>query len=191
MTFGISMLGVWVAVQNGGSEAKVMAYTLAVVGSMQAFEALLWRDPANRAVAQLAGIVNHMQPVVFLWLCTAMLTPRTPEAAFRAQIALVAYLAMAMPYTAKALQQDKLVTVGPSGLEWAWNYDENYAAMYALFVTSLCATAQAYFDPSIVLAVLAPFTLSFTQYTNTKMVGSMWCFYSAFLPWMIPLYTRN
>lgn len=184
ITFGVSMLGVMLALRSGNPRTNVLAYSLAVAGSMQAFEALLWRDPSNRGVAQLASIVNHAQPLVF-WALSAFLTPKSPAAAARARVAITAYLAVALPYTLESLRRPTMVNVGPNGLEWAWNHERHYQLVYVLFLTSLCATADAYFDGQIVAIILASFALSYAQYRNTKMVGSMWCFYGAFLPWLL------
>lgn len=185
-TFGISMLGVLAALRNGDPHTNVLAYSLAVIGSMQAFEALLWRDPSNVTIARAACIVNHVQPLVFWALSSTFITtPRSPEAALRAQLAIAAYLAVAIPYTYSQVQKSTLVTVGPNGLEWEWN--KRGPVVYALFLTSLCATADAYFDSTVVAVIVVSFGLSFAQYHKQKMVGSMWCFYAAFLPWLLVL----
>ena len=61
--------------------------------------------------------------------------------------------------------------------------------MYGLFLASMIATADAYFDWRISAVILGTFLASWAQYRETNMIGSMWCFYAAFLPWLLVLYT--
>ena len=102
-----------------------------------------------------------------------------------AAAAVVAYLAIIVPYTARALRRrGPLVVVGRDGLEWTWNYAGGREVAYGLFVASACATAWAYFaDPMpVVAAILLSFGASHLAYRDTAVVGSMWCFFAALFP---------
>lgn len=188
-TFAASMAGVAAALSRSRrAETRVLALTLAVVGSMQLFEALLWRDPSNDTVARAAMVVNHIQPLVF-WALAAALLParREPWAPRLATAAIVAYTVLAASYTARMWSQEHLATIGPHGLEWQWNYGNHGPLMYALFVGSLCATAWCFVEePGPVIAiVLGTYLASLAIYRDTKMAGSMWCFFAALLPWLL------
>lgn len=170
-------------------ETDVLAYSLAIIASMQVFEAMLWRDPTNMDIARLAALVNHLQPVWFWVLSANSLPAKSPDAATRARVALAAYVAAIIPYTIDAMRRPHLVVVGPNGLEWKWHYGPYREVVYGLFLTSLVATAEAYFDWRISAVIVGTFIASWVQYRDSNMVGSMWCFYAAFLPWLLPFYT--
>ncbi len=75
------------------------------------------------------------------------------------------------------------------GLVWKWNeYGAATAPSYALFVASLMVTTFAYLPPGMNVLVgvpmLSSFWISYMIYENTRMIGSMWCFYAALLPWL-------
>lgn len=184
ITYAVSIAGVLNALGRS-RETDVLAYSIAFIASMQAFEALLWRDPSDLVVAKAAAIVNHAQPLIFWALSASNLQPKSPEAALRAKVALAAYVAAVTPYTVRALQQPQLVVVGPHGLEWKWHYGKDREIVYGLFLASMVATAEAYFDWRISAVILGTFLASWMQYRDTNMIGSMWCFYAAFLPWLL------
>ena len=188
ITFAVSIAGVLNA-RGRSRETDVLASSLAFIASMQAFEALLWRDPSDLVVARTAAIVNHAQPLIFWALSASALQPKSPGAALRAEVALAAYVAAVSPYTVRAMHQPQLVVVGPRGLEWTWHYGEHREIVYGLFLASMIATADAYFDWRISAVILGTFLASWAQYRETNMIGSMWCFYAAFLPWLLVLYT--
>ena len=121
ITFAVSIAGVLNA-RGRSRETDVLASSLAFIASMQAFEALLWRDPSDLVVARTAAIVNHAQPLIFWALSASALQPKSPGAALRAEVALAAYVAAVSPYTVRAMHQPQLVVVGPRGLEWTWHY---------------------------------------------------------------------
>ena len=166
-----------------------ITFAVSIAGVLNAFEALLWRDPSDLVVARTAAIVNHAQPLIFWALSASALQPKSPGAALRAEVALAAYVAAVSPYTVRAMHQPQLVVVGPRGLEWTWHYGEHREIVYGLFLASMIATADAYFDWRISAVILGTFLASWAQYRETNMIGSMWCFYAAFLPWLLVLYT--
>lgn len=165
---------------------RALAKTLGVVGSMQGFEALLWRDPGNRAVATAAMLVNHSQPLV-LFAFSRHLPAKSPEALSRAQSAAAAYAAIMTGYTSGALSKESLVSRTPSGLVWEWNYGMLAPVAYGAYLTSVLTTLDAFYGdiPGVAEIFVATFVASLVVYRDTSMIGSMWCFYAAFLPWAL------
>jgi hypothetical protein len=184
-TWVINVAGVTRAYSTGNAQTKTLALILLYVGSMQAFEALLWRDPTNKALATTAMLVNHTQPLVF-WGLSRKLPAKDVNKKKHADMLAAAYAAVATTYT---LQVDDrtLVKETPCGLQWTWNYGKYAPVMYASYLASVLATLDAYYDDSKNLSALflATFATSVAIYQDRNMIGSMWCFFAAFLPWLL------
>lgn len=183
-TWVINVAGVTRAYSTGNAQTKTLALSLLYVGSMQAFEALLWRDPTNQALATTAMLVNHTQPLVFLGL-SQQLPAKDAAKAERAATLTAAYAAVATTYTFNI--KETLVKETPCGLQWTWNYGKYASVMYASYLASVLATLDAYYDDSKNLSALflATFATSVAVYQDRNMIGSMWCFFAAFLPWFL------
>jgi hypothetical protein len=187
-TFLVNGLGVARALSRNPDDPqkRTLAYTLGFIGSMQGFEALLWRDPTNHAIAAAAMLVNHAQPLVFWGLSKRFLNPTSPEKARYASALTGLYTAVVGMYTSSQFQKT-LVKQTPCGLLWEWNYAELAPLVYALYISSCVATLHAYYDdaPRLISIFVATFGASVAVYRQTNMIGSMWCFIAAFLPWLV------
>jgi hypothetical protein len=180
-TWAINVAGVARAHSKGNDQTKALALILGYVGTMQAFEALLWRDPTNQTVATTAMLVNHSQPLVF-WGLSRTLPAKSQIKADRAASLVAAYAAVAGTYTLHV--DGTLVKETPCGLQWTWNYGTYAPIVYASYLASVLATLDAYYDKSVELSkvFLLTFAASVAVYRETNMIGSMWCFFAAFLP---------
>lgn len=187
LAFGTNGFGVARALQKypDDKQKRTLAYTLGFIGSMQGFEALLWRDPKNHTVAAAAMMLNHAQPLVF-WALSSKLHSKSIDKERRARNLATLYSTVAGAYTATQLKEN-LVTQTPCGLLWEWNYGRLAPLVYALYLASCLATLDAYYDDSKTLSIvfLTTFAASAGVYRHNNMIGSMWCFYSAFLPWLL------
>lgn len=135
-------------------------------------------------------LVNHSQPLLFWQLSRTSLKPKNEEAKVLADVLAGIYAAMILPYTVQeASRSSPLVQVSSRGLIWEWNYGKMAGPSYGMFILSACATAEAYYANPIPIqtAIIASFVLSWHRYGTTQMMGSMWCFYAAFLPWLLLL----
>lgn len=178
----------------GEPHLQALAGFLAWVAAMQMVEAMLWRHPGcsetNGLVSGAGAVINHAEPLVLFVLARCMLRPRSPAAA-RAALVLVAastavFGALTVQYLRRPLE-DRCTRRTPDGLVWQWNDLGSGTKLYVLFVAALVATLYAYLpDPWFMIgAVLLTFGASHAMYRNRKMVGSMWCFFAAFLPWVL------
>lgn len=177
-----------------------MAGFLALVGGMQLWEALLWRNigggctPTNGALSNAGAINNHLEPVALYLMCTMLLAPRSPLKANVAGAVMVAYVLLFGVLTAKFVRRpltERCTRLSRSGLVWQWNEhgtpaNTNWA--YALFVVALVTTMYAYMPPGVDIALpavtVASLVASRIVYGGKGMVGSMWCFFAALLPWI-------
>jgi hypothetical protein len=189
MTWGINVAGVLRVISNskGNEQKKALALILGYVGSMQAFEALLWRTPDDRTIAATAMIVNHLQPLVF-WGLSRKLPAKDVLRQKRAASLAAVYSAVAGAYTYQTMMGiDELVKETPCGLQWTYNYGSYAPIMYTSYLASVLATLDAYYDNSKWLSTvfLYSFAASVAVYQDKNMIGSMWCFFAAFLPWFL------
>lgn len=175
---------------------RAVAVFLAVVGGMQLWEALLWRNPActktNATVSKLGAINNHAEPLVYLAACAVSLEPASQNLAFAAAFVTIASSALFAKLTydfwKRPVREQCTVDRG-DGLVWQWNVHAGVTKpAYALFVASLLLTTYAYLpagtNHAVAFAIAASFLTSYALYRRKAMVGSMWCLYAALLPWM-------
>lgn len=174
---------------------KAIAGFLAVVGGMQLWEALLWRNrrctPTNVAVSSLGAVNNHIEPVVLYGLCRWLLRPRSASKQHLASAVIVAYVLVFGALTWEFLNRpmaEKCTREGPAGLVWKWNDYGSRSALYGLFLLAFLTTMYAYMpsgvDHVVAATMVATFTVSFVKYKHVGMTGSMWCFFAALLPWL-------
>lgn len=193
LTLSAAWTGCVALATTGRPHWQALAAFLFVVGGMQLCEALLWRNPectdANAAVSNFGAVVNHSEPLVYLAACALLLSPRSP--AWRnAALGLGAVYACVFGYItwkflSRPTEQKCTRHVEGEGLVWQWN--ESHPAAHALFLALLVVISFTYMPAGLdwvsVVTIVGTFVLSYRQHP-AKMVGSMWCFYAAFLPWM-------
>lgn len=196
ITLVASWSGCAVLWASGDPAWRAVAVFFAVVGSMQLWEALLWRESrctnTNVMLSRAGAITNHAEPLVYLAACMAYVRPVSPgleTLAIGTGVAYaVAFAALTMSFLARP-KEAQCTLDGGNGLVWAWNeYGNATVPSYALFLTSLMLTTYAYLPPGmnalVGIPVLTSFWISYMIYKDTGMIGSMWCFYAAILPWL-------
>jgi hypothetical protein len=185
---------------------QAVAGFFVVVGAMQLWEALLWRERGacnhrNGVLSSAGAINNHLEPVALYVLCVALLKARSPARAAMAGTVMAAYVTVFAILTAEFISRplhQKCARVTPHGLEWQWNsYDAPTKLAswpYALFLLALLTTVYAYLplgmDHLLGASIVVTFGVSWVKYRNTALVGSMWCFFAAFLPWVFAALAR-
>ena len=173
-----------------------MAGFLALVGGMQLWEALLWRNtectPLNGALSNAGAINNHLEPIALYIASTLMLAPRS---AAKAQIAggvMAAYVLVFGVLTAGFLRRplaERCTRLTENGLVWQWNeYGDKTFPAYILFLLAFVTTTYAYmpagYDHTMAMVTVSSMLVSYVVYNNKGMAGSMWCFFAALVPWL-------
>lgn len=183
---------------TGQPQWQAMAGFLAVVGGMQLWEALLWRNVAggctstNGALSNAGAINNHLEPVALYAMCRWLLAPRSPLKANLAGAIIVVYVLVFGVLTASFLRRpldQRCTRATRSGLGWQWNEYGNHSNLaYALFLVAFITTTYAYMpagvDHAFTAVILTSLAASRVVYGGTGMVGSMWCFFAALVPWL-------
>ena len=165
------------------------AFYMTVI-QMQLIEFILWSCSTScsrlNALATKAGIViNHLEPLVLYALVFQVLPLPVHAVA-------VLYALMTVKYTTIALRKDLCTKVTPESaphLQWQWNYEDGnglYYVMFLLFLVLLSVYGLPV-DLGVLHAFIVVLTFAFSKvvYGRQKATGAMWCFFAAFVPYIL------
>jgi hypothetical protein len=175
---------------------KLLGYFLGFVSLMQFIEFLLWRhqqcDTYHKLLSVIGMILNHAQPVI-LACVTAYIYNKNID--IIAGIVFI-YLAVIIPYSMQYINSNGLQcsTVIPGSgnphLVWNWNTMAYSSFVYSVFLAAFVGIALFGMPQSegrcFALVALLTYTGSSIIYER-KVVGSLWCFWTAFIPMIIYL----
>lgn len=173
---------------------KLLGYFLGFVSLMQFIEFLLWRhqicDTYHKFLSVLGMILNHAQPV-FLACVTAYIYKQNINVL--AVITLI-YLAIIIPYSMQYTNALRCSMVTPGSgnphLVWNWNTMSYSAYIYVIFLAAFVGIALFGMPlrEGSSFAVVAVLTYAGSSLIyERKVVGSLWCFWTAFIPMIIYL----
>jgi len=173
-SFGIGLLGIFLAAMTGTSVPTIIFYTTIVF--MQLIEYIVWTygaDPEINFYASLGGAgLLMLQPIASILTVDSKSTRLTM---------LIAYLILGaithvIDQDGRSLRERYRIEAGPSGnaphLIWKWLIPVPWKSLLVYFIFligPLLITKQ--FD----LTVLILITLGFSIYSFGKGWGSMWC----------------
>lgn len=173
---------------------KVLGYFLGFVSLMQFIEFLLWRhqicDTYHKLLSVIGMILNHAQPVI-LALVTAYIYKKNT---YLISAITFIYLAVIIPYSIQYTNSLQCSTVhGAAGnphLVWNWNTMKYSNFAYIIFLTAFVGIAlfgmPLHEGRSFALVAVLTYTGSSLIYER-KVVGALWCFWTAFIPMIIYL----
>lgn len=196
MTLAASWTGCAAMAFEGKPHMQAMAGFLALVGGMQLWEALLWRNTectrTNGALSNAGVVNNHLEPVALYAMSAWLLKPRSLLKARIAGGVMIAYVLVFGMLTAGFLRRPlerRCTRLTESGLVWQWNdYGRATDPAYLLFLAAFVTTMYAYMprgsDHKMVAITVSSFAISRMIYERRGMTGSMWCFFAALVPWL-------
>lgn len=196
MTLAASWSGCAAMAATGKPHMKAMAGFLALVGGMQLWEALLWRNIGctriNGALSNAGAINNHLEPVALYAMSALLLTPRSPTKARIAAVVMIAYVMVFAKLTVGFLRRPlerRCTRLTDHGLVWQWNdHGKRTDLVYTLFLAAFVTTTYAYmppgFDHKMATVTVSSLAISYAIYKKRGMAGSMWCFFAALVPWL-------
>jgi len=166
------------------------AFYMTVV-QMQLIEFLLWscRSCSKlNAVATGAGIViNHLEPLVLYAMLLHSTSMPWPVHAIA-----TLYTLVTIKYTLKAFRNTLCTTVTPESaphLQWQWNYEDGNGMYYVLFLLFLVLLSVYGIKGDLgtvhALIVVSTFIFSKAVYGSRKATGALWCFFAAFVPYIL------
>lgn len=192
-TFIIGIVGAILCVSLGKVMDIILGLFLGYVSLMQLIEYLLWKhqkcDNYNKIISIIGMLLNHFQPIVLgiILLYVAKPLPKNKCIIF---IIMLIYTLCAIPYSILFLKDSNnhctLKSKKTEHLKWIWNKENYNFLFYALFlftIVLLFIYGMPNFKHGIYLGigtVLLYLTTLIFYYSYH--VGSMWCFYSAFIP---------
>jgi len=180
------------------TEYKVEAIFFAWVVQMQLIEYFLWNNQTcnltNEITTKSGIIINHSEPVV-LWVAILLISSK--QLPNWVNILMTAYVIITIIYTKYILDikddKNNCTKVTPESnphLEWSWNnrkYNHIYYPFFLLCINLLFINGLKNGNHLAIL-ITSFLLISMIIYGNKKSVGSMWCFFSAFAPWVIPYF---
>jgi hypothetical protein len=183
--FGFSLL----LTQATNKFHRLLGYFLGYVSLMQMVEYLLWKHPIcddyNKTVSIIGMALNHLQPIVLAALAGLFYFKQVPVLIAVA----AAYLAVIIPYSLQ-FTSDLQCTVRQCGatdphIVWNWNSMKHSDFVYLVFLGTFVTIALFGMPRSegLVFASVAVFTYTLSALVyDRKVMGSLWCFWTAFMP---------
>lgn len=169
------------------------------VVQMQLIEFFLWRyQPCsdhelvkkNKITTAIGILVNNMETIV-LWV--ALLYFGIKRLPMWVNYIMVVFTLSTILYTKKALDEMECTTSTAESaphLHWKWNYSKYKNIYYTFFIFTLLLLCIYGLKNGYKLALLAFFSycISYLIYDGKHSVGAMWCFFAAFIPWILALF---
>ena len=184
----------------GGPSNKIISLFLAFVSFMQLIEYFLWKhqlcDNYNKLLSKIGMWLNHLQPVV-LGLLVIIFNNNKPTIYYISLIIII-YLCGIIPYSLQYKDignlQCTIRNLKSQHLSWKWNDLKYSKIIYTLF---FCIALILIFYFGLPNKTLKIYTIIITiiTYISSSIiyrnnVGSLWCFYTVFIPIIYYLYCK-
>lgn len=184
-----------VMLYNKGHPIEALFYGLVV--HMQLIEYFLWSyqpcslgpvKSQNEDVTKVGTVVNHLEPIV-LWLAVLKYGSKLPH---WLQKWMGVFVIATVLYTKKVLDTAECTTVTKESdphLEWKWNRGDYAELYYVFFLITLVLLSLYGINGSngklnAIIAVIS-YGISYVIYGNKKVVGAMWCWLAAMVPYVL------
>jgi hypothetical protein len=160
---------------------------------MQLIEFLLWNNQPcnneNQNISKIGMIVNNMEPMI-LWLAIIFFSKKKLPSWVHNVMIVFLLITLYISYKSYIKDNCTIVTIDSyPHLNWLWNYQSKYSIPYYLLFVSIFMLLTIYglpFGYHTGLTLLISFTISVIIYEKSNVTGSMWCFFSAFIPFLLP-----
>ena len=179
----------------------VGAFT-AFVALMQGIEFLLWRhqrcDTTHKAISVAGMWLNHLQPLVLGGLILLLSTRQ--DYAWAVESIMALYTAIIVPYslqyTDKGGSHCTVARPNDPHLLWRWNIQDYHRPLYWFFLACFVAIGtlgMPTVGQGIVFSVVGVglYLLSKFLFYQRETVGSLWCFFVAFVPIVYYIFRIN
>jgi hypothetical protein len=194
ISFIVGLIGSILVYSLGGPSNKIIGLFLGFVSFMQFLEYLLWKhqecNNQNKFLSKITLWFNHMQPIVLGLLI--ILFNYSLSITYYVLFIIFIYTIVMIPYSMQYFRnnitniQCTIKNLTTQHLYWKWNsLDYNYL-FYSLFFVGAVVLLFYIGLPNKELVKYAILIAIFTYITSyifyKRNAGSMWCFYTAFLP---------
>jgi hypothetical protein len=189
-TFLTGIIGGLLCFSTGIPDYKIIGLFFMFVSLMQGIEYLIWShqvcDDYNKNISYLGMILNHLQPVILFILLVVFSKEKFNKHKESLILLIVIYISVIVKYSLQFEKECILKDTKTNHLHYQWNSMEYNTIAYTLFL--LCFIVFGLFFPNkqigisfSILSIISYIISSFI-YTNTPVVGSMWCFFASFAP---------
>lgn len=184
-TYIIGLIGsLWLTTTN----RPLGLFYLSVI-QMQLIDYIAFRNltcsSTNKTATRAGILINHLEPIV---LYAALLATGAQLPSF-VHFTVVMYIMAASWYVSKALSKVTCTKVSCQSepyLFWEWNDLPGKSIVYGLFLLVLVLlSVYGLKSTTHTVIVLASFTLSHVMYGGKRATGAMWCWFAAFIPFLM------
>ena len=191
-TFVLGFVSSVLVYSLGTIDDQIIGMYFAFISFIQWIEYLLWNhvkcDNYNRWVSFVGMLMNHLQPMVLGALVLGYHSKIAPKNRNFILGLLFIYTVSIVPYSLQFYSTNQCtVKTSDNHLYWTWNNMPMYSWVYSLFV--LCIFSSFRFGlvspvhgQYMAYTGLVLLGISGVIYHGTGIIGSMWCFFSAFVP---------
>lgn len=191
-TFVIGFVSSVLVYSLGTIDDQIIGLYFVFISFIQWIEYLLWNhmkcDNYNRGVSLVGMSMNHLQPIVLSALVLKYNPRIAPTSRDFILSLLFIYIVSIVPYSLQFYSTNQCtMKTSANHLYWTWNNMPMYLWVYSVFV--LCTFSSFRFGlvssihgQYMAYTGLVLLGISGIVYRGTGMVGSMWCFFSAFVP---------
>jgi hypothetical protein len=194
-TFISGVIGGILCYSTGVTDYKIIGLFFIFISLMQGIEYLLWINQEcndyNKFLTKCAMILNHLQPII-LFILLYIYSSKFDNKLF---LVILVYLIIIIPYSLQLNESSCTLKNKSNHLNWEWNYMDYYYIVYTYFV--ICLMIFGFFFENkvygnlFILFTLLSYSASFFIYDKTKVVGSMWCFFSVFAPLLFYIFIKT
>jgi len=189
VSFFFGIIGSLLLISLGSVNNKIIGCYLMYISLMQIIDFLLWRhqlcDNYNRMISLLGMLLNHSQPLV-LGMIILLFNPKHKNIILTLMFV---YLCVVIPYSIPFITDKKLQCTlkgKEKYLLWNWNLMKYYIIMYPTFLFIICGMfiyGLTNYKIGLFFALTATILFVSSYYIyKTKYLGTMWCYYSVFVP---------
>jgi hypothetical protein len=174
---------------------KIIGIFFAFISLMQGIEYLLWShqlcDNYNKFLSYMGMLLNHLQPLVLLLLIYFYSRDNFNKYKSILLLLISIYLILIIIYSYK-FKNECTIKNQNNNLYWKWNDMDNKFIVYLVFLICLISFGFVFPNKNIGIAfsvyTLLTYLVSFFIYYNTKVIGSMWCFFAVFAPMLFYIF---
>jgi hypothetical protein len=197
-TFIIGIIGAILCLTLGTPSDSLIGLFFGFISLMQGIEYILWKnqqcDIINKSATILGIILNHLQPIILGILVLLLNNNLSKTKRHIIILLMIIYTIVITTYTIQFINDDDKCTLKNEHdhLQWDWNYMKYRGITYIVFLFMLIflfyiGTPDRNAGMIIALVLFISYIFSYFIYINKKVVGSLWCLFSSFIPilWFI------
>jgi hypothetical protein len=200
LAFIFGIIGSILVYTLGGPSNKIISLFFAFVSLMQLIEFFLWRhqicDNYNKLLSKIGMLLNHLQPFI-LGLLVIIFNNKNSNI-YYIYLILFLYSCGIIPYSLQYKNinnlQCTILNIKTQHLSWEWNKLNYGAIIYTLFFCTALISIFYIGLPNKILKINAIIIIIITYLSSAIIyrnhVGSLWCFYTVFIPIIYYLYCK-